>query len=50
MTKDKYRLLKYKPAPPEDKLKCGGGYVAIQCYRDLDIQFTGQGKKKPKML
>ena len=41
MTKDKYRLFKYKPAPLEDKLKCGGGYMVIQGYRDLDIQLTG---------
>ncbi len=50
MTKNKYRLLRYKPVLPKDKLKCKRGYVAIQSYRDLDIQFTGQGKKKPKTL
>ncbi len=29
MTKDKYRLFKYKPAPSKDKLKYRGGYMAI---------------------
>ncbi len=50
MIKNKYRLFRYKPVPLGDKLKCRGGYMAIQGYRDLDIQFTGQGKKKPKTL
>src|SRR6266699_3320838 len=50
MTKNKHRLLKYKPAPLEDKLKYREGYIVIQGYKDLDIQFTNQGKKKPKTL
>ncbi len=50
MTKDKYRLFKYKPAPLKNKLKCRGGYMVIQGYKDLDIQFISQGKKKPKIL
>ncbi len=50
ITKDKHRLFRYKPAPLEDKLKYKGDYIAIQGYKDLDIQFTGQGKKKPKTL
>ena len=50
ITKNKYRLFRYKPAPPKDKLKYRGGYIAIQSYKDLDIQFTGQGKEKPKTL
>ncbi len=29
ITKDKYRLFKYKPAPLGNKLKCGGDYMAI---------------------
>ena len=37
MTKNKYRLFKYKPASLRDKLKCRRGYVVIQSYRDLDI-------------
>ncbi len=41
MTKDKYRLFKYKPVPLENRLKCRKSYIAIQGYRDLDIQFTG---------
>ena len=41
MTKNKHWLFKYKPASLEDKLKCGEGYMVIQGYRDLDIQFTG---------
>ena len=40
ITKDKYWLFKYKPAPLKDKLKCGRGYMTIQGYKDLDIQFT----------
>src|SRR6266566_6528393 len=50
MIKNKHRLLKYKPASLKDRLKCREGYIVIQSYKDLDIQFTGQGKKKPKML
>ncbi len=50
VTKDKHRFFKYKPVPPKDRLKCRRGYMAIQGYRDLDIQLTGQGKKKPRML
>jgi len=50
MTKDKYRFLRYKPAPLGDRLKCGGGYIIIQSYRDLDIQFISQKKKKSKTL
>ena len=52
ITKDKHRLLKYKPAFPKDKLKCRGSYIIIiiQGYKDLDIQFTSQGKKKSKTL
>ncbi len=50
MTKDKHRLFKYKPASLGDRLKYREGYMAIQGYRDLDIQFTGQGKEKPKTL
>ncbi len=41
MTKDKYRLFKYKPAPSKDRLKCKGSYIVIQSYKDLDIQFIG---------
>ena len=41
MMKDKYRFFKYKPVSLEDRLKCKGGYIAIQGYRDLNIQFTG---------
>ena len=37
MTKDKYRLFKYKPVSPKDKLKYRGGYMVIQGYGDLDI-------------
>jgi len=48
--KDKYQLLRYKPAFSENKLKCRRGYIVIQGYRNLDIQLTNQGKKKPKML
>jgi len=48
--KDKYRLFKYKPASLKDRLKYRGGYMVIQGYEDLDIQFIGQRKKKPKTL
>jgi len=41
ITKDKYWLLRYKPASSGDRLKCRGGYMVIQSYEDLDIQFTG---------
>ncbi len=41
ITKDKYRLLKYKLVSLRDKLKCREGYIIIQSYKDLDIQFTG---------
>jgi len=41
ITKDKYWLFRYKPAPLGDRLKYGGGYMVIQGYKDLDIQFTG---------
>ncbi len=41
ITKDKHRLFKYKPVSLEDKLKCRGGYMVIQSYRNLDIQFIG---------
>ncbi len=44
MTKNKYRLFKYKLASLKDKLKYKRGYMVIQGYKDLDIQFTGQGK------
>src|SRR6266566_8209030 len=50
MTKDKHQLFKYKPAPPRDRLKYKRGYMVIQGYKDLDIQFISQGKKKPKTL
>ncbi len=50
MTKDKHRLFKYKPASLKDRLKYRGGYMAIQGYKDLDIQFTNQRKKKSKTL
>ncbi len=50
ITKDKYQLFKYKPIPLGDRLKCGGGYMVIQGYKDLDIQLTSQGKEKPKTL
>ncbi len=50
ITKDKYWLFKYKPASLGDRLKCRGSYIVIQSYKDLDIQFIDQGKKKPKML
>src|SRR6266566_1680799 len=50
ITKDKHRLFKYKPAFLEDRLKYKKSYIVIQSYRDLDIQFTNQEKKKPKML
>jgi len=50
ITKDKQRLFRYKTAPPGDRLKYRGGYMVIQSYGDLDIQFTGQGKEKPKTL
>src|SRR6266566_1160765 len=50
MTKDRHRLLRYKPASQRDGLKYGGGCVVIQGYKDLDIQFISQGKKKPKTL
>ncbi len=40
ITKDKHRLFKYKPASLKDRLKCRGGYIVIQGYKDLDIQFT----------
>ena len=50
ITKDKHRLLKYKPVPPGDKLKYKGGYMVIQSYKDLDIQLINQRKKKPKTL
>ncbi len=50
ITKDKHQFLRYKPAPPKNKLKYRGGYIAIQGYKDLDIQLTNQGKKKPKTL
>ena len=39
MTKNKHRLFRYKPASSKDRLKYGRGYIAIQGYRDLDIQF-----------
>ncbi len=39
MTKNKHWLFKYKPAPLEDRLKYRGGYMVIQSYKDLDIQF-----------
>ncbi|SRR6266566_9753428 len=48
--KDKQQLFKYKPASLRDKLKCKGGYMVIQSYKDLDIQFTSQEKEKPKTL
>ena len=48
--KDKYRLFKYKPASLKNRLKYRGGYMVIQGYEDLDIQFIGQRKKKPKTL
>src|SRR6266566_1025539 len=50
ITKDKYRLFRYKPISLGDRLKYKGGYMVIQGYRDLDIQFTSQGKKKSKTL
>ncbi len=50
ITKNKYRLFKYKPVSLEDKLKCKGYYIIIQSYKDLDIQFTSQGKEKSKTL
>jgi len=50
MTKNKHRLFRYKLVSPGDKLKCKRGYMVIQGYRDLNIQFIDQGKKKPKML
>ena len=50
MTKDKHRLFKYKLILPKDKLKCRKGYMAIQGYKNLDIQFISQRKKKPKTL
>ena len=50
MTKDRYRLLRYKPVSQRDGLKYRRGRVVIQSYGDLDIQFINQGKKKPKML
>ena len=50
MTKDNHRLFKYKPISLRDRLKYGGDYMAIQGYKDLDIQFMGQGKEKPKTL
>src|SRR6266566_3335532 len=50
ITKDKYRLFRYKPAILKDRLKCRGGYITIQGYKDLDIQFISQRKKKPKIL
>ncbi len=37
MTKDKQWLFRYKTASLGDRLKCGGGYMVIQGYRDLDI-------------
>src|SRR6266566_5190321 len=48
--KNKHRFLKYKPASLKDRLKYRGDYMVIQSYKDLDIQFTDQRKKKPKML
>jgi len=48
--KDKHRLFKYKQAPPENKLKYRRGYIVIQGYKDLDIQFISQGIKKPRTL
>jgi len=50
MTKDKYRLFKYKSTSLKNRLKYRGNYIAIQGYKDLDIQFISQGKKKPKTL
>ncbi len=41
ITKDKYRLLKYKSTSLGDRLKYRGNYIVIQGYKDLDIQFTG---------
>ncbi len=41
MTKDKYRFFKYKSTSLRDRLKYKGGYMAIQGYKDLDIQFMG---------
>jgi len=37
MTKDKYRLFKYKPASSKDKLKYRKDYIVIQSYENLDI-------------
>ena len=50
ITKDKQQLLKYKTAPSKDKLKYKGDYMAIQGYKNLDIQLISQGKKKSKTL
>ena len=50
ITKDKQRLFKYKPVSSKDKLKYRGGYMVIQGYKDLNIQFISQRKKKPKTL
>ncbi len=50
MTKDKYRLFKYKSTSLKNRLKYRGNYIAIQGYKDLDIQFISQGEKKPKTL
>ena len=40
ITKDKHRLLRYKPVSSKDKLKYKRGYMVIQGYKDLDIQLT----------
>ncbi len=39
MIKDKYWFFRYKPASLGDRLKYRGGYMVIQGYRNLDIQF-----------
>ncbi len=37
--KNKHRLFKYKLVLLRDKLKCKRGYIVIQSYKDLNIQF-----------
>ena len=48
--KNRNRLFKYKPVFQRDRLKCKGSRITIQDYKDLDIQFINQRKKKSKIL